>query len=86
MEEVPPQIRAEIEALEEESTQQKGSELSVTETSRNGNVITVKTIQQKDISVYKIVDEFGVERTYRSLNEMPPEIRVAIEEAEKKLK
>ena len=41
-------------------------------------------IQHKNISVYKIVDESGVEHTYHSLEEMPPEIRAAFEEAEKK--
>jgi hypothetical protein len=84
MEEVPPEIRAEIEALEKEVAQEKGAELSVTETSRTGNAITSKIIQQKNISVYKIVDDSGVERTYHSLEEMPPELRAVIEEAEKK--
>jgi len=32
--------------------------------------------------VYKIIDDSGVERTYHSLNEMPPEIRAAIKQAE----
>lgn len=83
MEELPPETRAEIEALEKEAAQEKGTELSVRETSRMGNAITSKIIEQKKVSVYKIVDESGVERTYHSLDEMPPEIRAAIEAAEK---
>jgi hypothetical protein len=35
-----------------------------------------------NISIYKIIDESGVERTYHSLEEMPSEIREAIAEAE----
>ncbi len=43
-------------------------------------------IRRKNISVYKIVDESGVERIFHSLEEMPPEIRAAIAEAEEKSK
>jgi polysaccharide deacetylase 2 family uncharacterized protein YibQ len=84
MEEVPPEIRLEIETLEKEADQERDNELSVTETSQTGNAITSTIIHRKNISVYKIVDDSGVERTYHSLEEMPPEIRVAIAEAEKK--
>ena len=81
IEEVPPEIRSEIEAIEKEAALEKGNELSVTETSQAGNAITSKTIHRKNISVYKIIDDSGVERTYHSLEEMPPEIRAAIAEA-----
>jgi hypothetical protein len=84
LEEVPQKIRAEIEALEKEVAQDQGNELSVTETSRTGDTITSKSIYRKNVSVYKIVDESGVERTYHSLEEMPPEIRAAIAEADEK--
>ena len=77
MEEVPPEIRSEIEALEKKAAQETGNELSVTETSPAGNAITSIT-HRKSISVYKIIDDSGVERTYHSLEEMPPEIRAAI--------
>jgi hypothetical protein len=86
MEEAPPEIRAEIETLEREAMQEKAKELSVTETSQRGNAITSKIMHRKDISVYKIVDESGVERVYHSLEEMPPEIRAAIAEAQNKSK
>jgi hypothetical protein len=81
MDEVPPEIRAGIESLEREVAQEKGKELSVTETSQRDNTITTKVICRKDISVYKIIDESGVERTYHSLEEVPPEIRAAIAKA-----
>jgi hypothetical protein len=86
MEEVPPEIRSEIEALEKEIAHERGSELSVTETSQTGDAITSKIICRKNISVYKIIDDSGVERTYHSLEEMPPDIRAAIAEAENKSK
>ncbi len=86
IEEVPPEIRAEIETLERQAAQEKGKELSVTEISQGNNAITTKVILRKDISVYKIIDPSGVERVYHSLEEMPPEIRAAIAEAENKPK
>ena len=86
MEEVPPELRAEIETLEREAMQEKAKELSVTETSQRGNEITSKIIHRQNISVYKIVDDSGVERIYHSLEEMPPEVREAIAEAENKPK
>jgi hypothetical protein len=84
MEEVPPEIRSRIEALEKEAAQERCKELSITETSQAGNAITSRIIRRKDVSVYKIIDDMGVERTYHSLEEMPPEIRAAIAEAGKK--
>ena len=86
MEEVPPEIRSEIETLEKEAAQERGNELSVTETSQTGNAITSTIIHRKNISVYKTIDDSGAEQTYHSLEEMPPEIRAAIAEAEKKAK
>ena len=83
MEEVPPELRMKIEALEKEAMQETGNELSVTETSRTGNTIKSEILKQKKVSVYKIVDASGVERIYHSLEEMPPGIRAAISEAER---
>ncbi len=81
MAEVPPEIRLQLEALQKEAAQEKGSEVSVTEVSQAGNAITSKVTHIKNVSVYKIVDEHGVERVYHSLEEMPSEIRAAIAEA-----
>jgi hypothetical protein len=77
MEDVPPEVRAELESLEKE----KGTELSVEETSQQGSTFTSKVIRRKDVSVYTVVDKTGVEQTYRSLEEMPREIREAFEKA-----
>jgi hypothetical protein len=86
IEDVPPEIRSEIESLEKETSQEKGRGFSVVERSQQGNTFSSKIIQQKNSSVYKIVDESGTEQVYHSLEEMPPEIRAAFEEARKKLK
>ena len=84
MEEVPPEIRSEIEGLEKEAAQARGSESSDAEISQTGDAITAKITRRKNVSVYKIVDESGAERIYHSLEEMPPEIRAAIAQAEEK--
>jgi hypothetical protein len=84
MEELPPEIRSKVEALEAEAMDAKGKELSVTNTEQTGNTFKIKSVLRKNVSVYKIIDESGVERTYHSLDEMPPEIRAAILEAGEK--
>jgi len=86
MEEAPPEMRSQIEAVEKEAAQEIGKELAVTETPQTADAITSTIIRQKNISVYKIVDESGAERVYHSLEEMPPEVRAAVAEAEQKLK
>jgi hypothetical protein len=83
--EAPPEIRAEIEALEAEAGKEKGNELSVVENSQAGNVFTSNVIRRKNVSVFKVIDDSGAERVYHSLDEMPPEIRTAFEQAQKKL-
>src|SRR5207302_826963 len=85
IEQAPPEMRSQIEAVEK-AAQEFGKELAVTETSQTGNAITSSIIREKNISVYKIVDESGAERVYHSLEEMPPEVRAAIADAEQKLK
>lgn len=84
MEDVPPEIRKEIETLEREAMEEKGKEWSVKETSQKGDTFTSKVIRQKEVSLYKIIDESGVERIYHSLEEMPPDIRAAFAEVEGK--
>jgi hypothetical protein len=86
MEQVPPEIRSEIEALEKEAARQTGDVLSLTEHSQTGNTSISKIIHRKNVTVYKTVDRSGVERVYHSLDEMPPEARAAIAEAQNKLK
>jgi hypothetical protein len=86
MDDVPPKIRSDIEALEGEAQKAKGNVLSVKETSQLVKGTTSNTISRKDVSVYKITDASGKERINHSLDEMPPEIRAAIKQAEEKLK
>lgn len=83
MEEVPSEIRSKFEALEKEAAQQKGAEFSVEEKSQQGNTFTRKVIRHSNISLYKFVDQSGTERVYNSLEEMPPEIRAAFEDADR---
>ena len=83
--EVPPEIRSEIEALEAEAKQGKDNELSFMETSQGQDVFRSKFIRRQSVSTYKITDPSGAERIYHSLEEMPPELRAAIERATKKL-
>lgn len=69
--EAPPELRRELEQLETEAL--KGNVTSTPNT----------TIKTKSVSVYRIKDASGNERVYHSLDEMPPEIRAAIERAQK---
>jgi hypothetical protein len=84
MEAVPPELRSEIEALEKEAAQQASNETPLIQTSKKGSIVTKTLTRKKSLSVYKITDESGAEQTYHSLEEIPPELRAAIEEAEKK--
>jgi len=77
LDEVPPELRAEIEKLESAVLKEDFSSVSTT-----GNVL--KAVSSKSVSIYKIVDESGQEREYHSLEEMPPELRAAFEKAEKR--
>ena len=46
MEEVPPEIRSEVETLEKEGMRGKANELSVVESSQSGNAITTKIVRR----------------------------------------
>jgi hypothetical protein len=84
MEELPAEFRSKLEALETEAIDAKGNELSVTNTQQTENSFTIRSVRRKNVSLYRVVDESGVERAYHSLDEMPPEIRTAISEAQEK--
>jgi hypothetical protein len=75
LDEVPWEMRSQIKALETEATKE-ASLLSADalEEARGASSL----IRQKSISVYKIKDAAGQERTYHSLDELPPEIREAL--------
>ena len=67
------------------AAQERGNELSVTETSETGNAITSTIIHRKNISVFKTIDDSGEERTYHSLEELPPDLRPLFENAQKQV-
>src|SRR6516165_11678071 len=72
LDEVPEELRSQIEKLEWE-----GLKESLSSSSLNG--LTSKIIGKKSISVFKVKDASGNERTYHSLDELPPEIRAVWE-------
>ncbi len=74
LEEVPPEVRKELEEL----ASQPWKTISQSSSS-DGRVI--KTTSGKTLSTYKFTDEAGNEHIYHSLEEMPPELRTAVEQA-----
>jgi len=66
------QMKLQVESLPEEG-------LIDSDTTRHSGV-TVK----KSVSIYRIKDAYGKETVYHSLNELPPQIRAAIEKAQEK--
>jgi hypothetical protein len=83
LDEVPPDLRAEFEKLESEVMKEQGGSVSLSETSPTGGVSISRTFSEKKVTVYKIKDASGNERIYHSLDELPPEIREAIQRAKK---
>ena len=81
LDDLPPEVREEIKQLESEAMNEAGPSTAVSETSREGNVMKSRFISKKNVSIYKIKDAAGNEQTYHSLDEMPPELRAAIEKA-----
>jgi hypothetical protein len=76
LDQVPPEIRAEIEKAESQAFKD-----ALKSTSSDGLTTTIST--HKTISVFKVKDASGNERIYHSLEELPPEIRTAIEQVRK---
>jgi len=81
LDELAPEVREEIKQLESEAMNEAGPATAVSETSREGNVVKSRFISKRNVSIYKIRDASGNEQTYHSLDEMPPELRAAIEKA-----
>ena len=73
LDEAPPELRAEIEKVESEGFRESLSSLA-------SDGLTTKI--KKTISVFKVKDASGKERIYHSLDELPPEIRTALEQAQ----
>jgi hypothetical protein len=72
LDEVPPELRAEMEKLEAEALKDSANSSSA-------------IISRKKSAIYKIKDASGNERIYHSLDELPPEIRAAVEQAQNKI-
>lgn len=79
LDEVPPELRREIEKLESEAVKQ-----SLSSSSPDG--LTATIINRKTVTLFKTRDAAGNEKVYHSIEEMPPQIRAALEEAQKRLK
>jgi hypothetical protein len=81
LDELPPELRAEIERAEAE-----GQKKVFRSSSRDGSTTSVRTtiVSNTKLSLFKVRDASGNERTYHSLEEMPPDVRAAIEEAQKR--
>jgi hypothetical protein len=79
LKEVPPELRTEIEKLRPEDFKEDLSAPS-------SDGFTAKWISDKTISVFKVKDALGNEHTYHSLEELPPEIRAALEKAQNQAK
>jgi len=79
LEELPPELRAEVEKLHSEAMNEG---LSASSSSSDG--LTTKIVSKKTYSVFKVKDASGNEKVYHSLDELPPEIRAAWEKAQQK--
>ena len=77
LDEVPLELRKEIEKLESE-----GLKESLRSSSSDG--LTTKIISRKTASLFKVKDAGGNECIYHSLEELPPDIRAAFEQVQKK--
>ena len=76
--EVPPEMRAEVETLESEALKD-----TFRSSSKPGFTATITT--EKSVSLFRVKDASGKERVYHSLEELPPEIRAAVERIKKKV-
>jgi hypothetical protein len=74
LDEVPAELRAQIQQLESDAEKEALS----------GGSNTGKLITRKTTSVIKVKDAAGNERIYHSLDELPPELRAVVENAQKK--
>ncbi len=83
LDEVPPGIRAEIEKLQSELMKEKGGSVSVTETSSTEEVTTSAIIKKQSVTEFRIKDASGNQWIYRSLDELPPDVRALVEGAQK---
>jgi len=76
---VPPELRAEIQKVQSEA-------LKETFRFSSSDGLASEIITRKTVSVFKVKDASGNEHVYHSLEELPPEIRAAWEQARNKTK
>jgi hypothetical protein len=74
--EAPPELRGEVEKVESEALKQGLSCSSSTDG------LSTQITGTKKVSMCKVKDAYGHERVYHSVEELPPEIRAALERAE----
>jgi hypothetical protein len=81
LDELPPELRAEIEKAQAEGLKQV-----FRSSSSDGLMAKVTTtfVSNRKVSLFKVRDPSGNERTYHSLEEMPPDLRAAFEEAQRR--
>ena len=77
LEELPPELRKEIQKLESEALKE-----GLRSVSSDGLTTTIHS--RKQASLFQVKDADGNERVYHSLEEMPPEIRAALEQVQDK--
>lgn len=94
VEELPPDLRAEIESSMREAEKANGLETSSVNASTTKDGLTISVVRRKEASIvrpstvsyYRIVDKAGTERIYYSLDEMPPDLRAAVTDAGRAIK
>ena len=76
LDQVPPELRGDIEKLESEA-----------EKAALSGTLSGKTFRiEKKVSVFRVKDAYGKEQVYHSMEELPPEIRAAFEKAKNQIK
>ncbi len=75
LDDVPPEIRTEIERLKSEPWKETYPSISA-----DGR--RIERISKKTLSTFKVTDASGKESIYHSSDEMPPELRAVLEQAE----
>ncbi len=78
LDELPPEVREAIRRAQVEGVKQ-----TFRSSSSDGCTTRITTMGEKTVSLYKVQNESGTETVYHSLEEMPPDIRAAFEEAER---
>ena len=81
LEELPPELQAEVKRAEAEGLKQVfRSSCTHGPTTK----VTTTVVTDSKVSLFKFRDASGNEHTYHSLEEMPPELRAAFEEAQRR--